>query len=153
MHEIGHVFNSLGNHNDKDVANRFLTEIVPKYLTEEEFTEEEKAIDAQYYANNEFSDNEEFKEALLKDFQNADMNLIKDKFTYYVQFFMEDCDNMTRPTKDDIENGETSRCEIFAQTFAYAMGEEDEHKEDWLKTFPHTFAQVKQYIEKHARKN
>ena len=60
-------------------------------------------------------------------------------------------ENITKPTKESIEKGEPSRCEMFAQTFAYAMGESDPYMEDWIKTFPNTYKLVLKYIDKHSK--
>ena len=147
MHELGHQYNYIGG--DQKLISEH-QKLINKYLGKKDneislLPNEEKLLE-KYKKNNEFSDKKEFKDALEKDLKNLDITWhIKQQFGYFIaEFYNRGLD--TTPNQKDIDLAESSRSEIFAQLFSYAMGTDDGNKEDFIKLFPNTYNLVQKYI-------
>ena len=152
MHEYGHKFDAFyGDHVDPEIKQKYL-ELSEKYEANQdyEYTEEDKIIEYKYFDTNEFSDTDVFRKALYEDFKNIDIAEVKQIFGYYTSMFVND-DNNKKPSMEDIDLGEASRCEVFAQSFAYAMGEDDGYKKKWMTMFKNTYEVVLDFINKNKK--
>lgn len=153
LHEIGHYFDNFFGC-DKKTKEKY-DEIIQKNidnLDNPKLTkDEEDFMKNHYYDNDGYNDNEDFKTALYEDLQHIDIKDFSLQETYYIAEFYNNCYKENgKPTLEDINLAESSRKEIFAQLFAYAMNANDSDKESFLKKFPTTFNVVKTLIEKHS---
>ena len=111
--------------------------------------EEEQQLDT-YLDNNGLSDSKMFKEAVLKDIQHVDIRKVNLDIKYLIgRFFDRGLDII--PTMDDVQKGDYSRGEVFAQLFAHATGAQDSNKEKMLKMFPNTYKVVKNFISQYTK--
>ena len=144
---MGHQFDYYyGTSQEYKKQYTALLDKYPKaYDGDVDVTPTEEAFFSSFMDNNGLSDKPEFKNALLKDLQNLnakDLNL--DEGYFVAEFYNRGLD--IKPNKNDIQQGDCSRSEIFAQLFAYEMGAEDKHKEKFLKIFKNTCKVVHNYV-------
>ena len=147
LHEFGHLFDWEGG--DKNVKQKY-QELVNKYY-DVQFEEipllpEEEKVMEEYFKNNGFSDKDDYKKALEKDFNILKLtNHITNTYGYILgEFYNRGLDVI--PNLDDIEKAEASRMEIFAQLFSYALGGDDGCKEEFVNMFSNTYNVVVKYI-------
>ena len=152
MHEIGHQFD-LFYGTEEDIKQKY-KELIKKYnytYKEINITEDEEKFIDFYKDHNGYSDSAEFKEAILFDLQNMQFEKFSSLYeTYFIADFYERGieDNINI---DDVQAGDYSRGEVFAQLFAYAMGTDDGCKEKFLKNFQNSYKVVLNYIQKHSK--
>ncbi len=149
LHEIGHNFDNYYGLKDENIVR----EVRKLHFSDKNITKKQQNILNQYSRNKDLSDSKEFKQAWLKDATA----LGKDKNKYYEfkmdkirrYYAIEDIDITDEITKQEIENADKSRSEIFAQLFAYALGKDDGRKKEIIKAYPNTYNVVKAYIKKY----
>lgn len=153
MHELGHQFDSYyGTSSDyKKQYEEILSKYPNAYSDEEiQVTPQEGEFLKKYYDNNGYSDKSDFKEAVYKDLQKLDAESLNlDEFYFVAEFYNRGLDIV--PTREDIEKGDYSRSEMFAQLFSYIMGTDDGKKDEFIKRFPHTYKVVSKYISIHSK--
>ena len=152
MHELGHQFDSYYGTDDKlkEEYEALLKKYPDAYENEVQLTKDEEKFMAAYMANNGYSDSAKFKKALFQDLQNLNVKKLDLDEGYFVaEFYNRGLDII--PTAEDIEQGDYSRGEVFAQLFAYIMGSDDGKKEKFVKDFPKTYQVVEDFVAKHSR--
>lgn len=152
MHELGHQFDYYYGTDEglKKKYDELLAKYPDSYEKEVELTKEEKQFFSMYQNNNGYSDSQRFKDAVYNDLQQLDVhNLNLDEGYFVAEFYNKGLD--LKPTKEDVQKGDYSRGELFAQAFSYAMGTEDRYKEDFIKRFPQSYNVVLNYIAQHTK--
>lgn len=152
MHELGHQFDYFYG-TDKELKEKY-NELLEKYPdcyeNEVALTKEEENFLTIYKDNNGYSDSSIFKEAVYSDLQQLDIHSLNLDEGYFVaEFYNNGLDFI--PTKDDVQKGDYSRGELFAQAFSYAMGTDDGGKDKFIKRFPKTYNVVLNYISQHTK--
>ena len=152
MHELGHQFDYFYG-TDEELKKKYdelLAKYPDSYEKEVNLTKEEEEFFTMYQDNNGYSDSPSFKEAVYNDLQQLDVHSLNLDEGYFVaEFYNKGLD--LKPTKDDVQKGDYSRGEVFAQAFSYAMGTDDGGKEDFIKRFPQAYNVVLNYIAKHTK--
>lgn len=149
MHELGHQYDFLGG--DK-ILHLEHQKLINKYYGKDDsevtlLPSEEKFME-EYLKNNGYSDKKEFKQALEKDLKSLKLSSkVQAEFGYLLGEFYNRGLDIT-PNMKDIDLAESSRQEMFAQAFSYAMGTDDGNREYFIKLFSNTYAKVQQYINK-----
>lgn len=152
MHELGHQFDYFYGTDEelKKKYDKLLAKYPDSYEKEVELTKEEEQFFSMYKNNNGYSDSQSFKDALYNDLQQLDVHSLNLDEGYFVaEFYNRGLD--VKPTKDDVQKGDYSRGEVFAQAFSYVMGTDDGGKEDFIKRFPQSYNIVLNYIAKHTK--
>lgn len=164
VHELGHVFDYYFANPDKEITNELgkMFNIGNAYIGEHR--EEYYRLMEKYRTQNGLSDSDIFKEAWKTDVENAFQGKRKFKIsgkTLSLGYYAPDHSfDKYAKSKIKLEDGiddeellqaDRAREEVFAQLFAYAMGEESDKQEKELiiKTYPHCYEVVKQYINKY----
>ena len=152
MHEFGHSFDYFYGRDKKlqKEHQKLINKYGEKQFEDIEPLPEEEKIMTEYLKNNGYSDKKEFKAALLKDLKVLKLNSgITTKFGYFLcEFYNRGLDVI--PNAEDIESAESSRSEVFAQLFSYAMGTDDGNKKEFIKILPNTYKIVQKYINEHC---
>lgn len=152
LHELGHQFNYKGA--DKKLRQE-VQKISEKYnhdIVGRRLSPEENKIMFEYGKNNGFSDKQEFKDAILKDLKALKLTQeVMKKYYHELVEFYNNGSSLT-PHAEYIENADSSRNEIFAQLFSYALGGEDDKKEDLIKMFSNTYNVIQNIINEHSKK-
>lgn len=153
LHELAHRFDWFYG-TDKETREKY-NQIITKYqdsLDNPNLTSEEAEFMKTYYDQNGYSDKKDFKDALYEDLQLVDGKKVSASKAYYIAEFYNNSGWDGKPTAEDIQLADSSREETFAQLLSYALGGEDNIKEDFLKMFPKTSKVVQAYLEKHIIK-
>lgn len=148
MHEIGHQVNLFGG---EDFYKKGYSELIKKVKDDNnyELSKEENCFFNEYWNHNEYSDKEEYKQALYEDLQTIKIKDYNEDFYYYVSEFY---DKNNIPTKEDVEKSDYCRGEIFAQLFSYVMETDDGNKKKFIKLFPKTYKIVADCVNKLSKK-
>ena len=151
MHELGHSFDYFygGNKALQKKHQELIKKYDKKQFQEVKCTPEEERFMKEYLKNNGFSDKQDFKNALVKDLKNIKLNMeIKTKFGYFLaEFYNRGTDII--PNSKDVEEADSTRAEVFAQLFSYAMGTDDGNADEFIKLLPNTYKIVQKYINTH----
>ena len=87
------------------------------------------------------SDTDEFKKAILKDFQYV--SKIKRTAPGYlpinIDYYTQGLDLSMGVSQDDVERADIARSEVYANLFSYACGENDGDKTEFLNTFKNSY--------------
>lgn len=148
MHKIGHVFDNYYGKKNKE-----LVDIVKNFHLFKHRSEPEERALKLYMRNKDLSDSKEFKKAWLKDATTLGKD--KNKYDEFKKngirryLSINEIDITDGITKQEIENADRSRAEIFAHLFAYALGKDDGQKEEILAVYPNTYKCVQKYISKY----
>ena len=149
LHEIGHLFDAyFGEKPTDDVINASINWESNKKLFEK--IEE-------YINTSELSDSEEFKQAYTKDIENllmrSDCDVLREQLGYFSpDFFIQNgkggIDISDGVAKEEVDNAEFERAEVFAQSFAYNLGADAEcYNEDMFRSaYKNCINVVKKYI-------
>lgn len=152
-HEMGHHFSEYFGHNHNDKFALELDSLLKaKDLDPNENpceyrfnSEAEYEIAQTYLQNNELADKEDFKNAILKDYKHIAEMLEVDSenlplniyyYTYGIDFWGE-------ITLEDVEYADMARSEVYANLFAYAVGENNGDKTKFINAFSNSFEVVK----------
>lgn len=160
IHEFGHLFDFYFANPDEDVFNRLREIILSGKDYVDKHDKEYRKLLNEYCKQNGLSDSEKFKQAWKEDVENTfkgkyDVFALNTKIQlgYFSPTHSYDNKLSKIKTEDGINDKELlladrAREEIFAQLFAYAMGEFGDKKEYELiiKTYPKCYETVKEYI-------
>ena len=159
MHEVGHQFDQyFGHDHNADFAKEWDNVLAKKekdpsrnpYIYEDE-TEEEEMIGVEYKWNAGLSDKEEFQKAYLKDLQHiAKLKQQKsEKIACGVDYYTQSI-NFSKPLDyTAVDLADSAREETYANLFAYAIGQDDGDKEDFLENFKYSYQVVQKDIQKY----
>lgn len=149
LHEIGHLFDAyFGEKPSADVINA-------SENWEENVELFEKIVE--YLKTSELSDSEEFKQAYTKDIENllmrSDCDVLREDLNYFSpDYFIQDgkggIDISDGVTREEIDDAEFERAEVFAESFAYNLGADSiEFNEEIFRTvYKNCINVVKKYI-------
>ena len=149
LHEIGHQFDEYFGHNHDEKYARSFDSLM--YIKEQDpndnpyvygpKNEKEKNIIENYCQKNGLSDTDEFKKAILKDFQYV--SKIKRTAPGYlpinIDYYTQGLDLSMGVSQDDVERADIARSEVYANLFSYACGENDGDKTEFLNTFKNSY--------------
>ena len=152
MHEVGHLFdNYFGHDHLSDYALRWDSLMYSKDIPYNFATvsKEDAELDYKYNYNNSLSDKKEFQSALLKDLsQIGRMYRRYEKMPSDLSYYIDGFDFYGRINEKDVYDNNSSRAEIYAQLFSYAIGENDGEKDLFIKCFKNSYEIVKNDIGK-----
>ena len=154
MHETGHHFdNFFGHDHNSKLALQWDSVLYAKEKNpftspyDFEMNIKDEQIDSMNVLCNDLSDKTEYKKAFLKDFNNL-KNIPKNKLPKDIEYYTSDFNIMKVMKESDLNEADYIRSEVYANLFAYAMGENDGNKEKFVKSFANCNRVVKKDIAK-----
>ena len=159
MHEVGHQFDEYFGHDHNAKFARDWDKVLEKKehdshrnpYTYENETPAEEEIGVEYKWNSGLSDKPEFQEAILKDLKHV-AKLKKQNSKHLacnVDYYTQSID-FTKPiTNYEVDLADVARSEVYANLFAYAIGENDGDKEDFVENFKNSYKIVQRDIQKY----
>lgn len=159
MHEVGHQFDEYFGHDHNAKFAKEWDNILKEKehdshrnpYTYENETPAEEEIGVEYKWNSGLSDKSEFQEAILKDLKHV-AKLKKQNSSHLacnVDYYTQSID-FTKPiTYYEVDLADVARSEVYANLFAYAIGENDGDKEDFVENFKNSYKVVQKDIQKY----
>lgn len=152
MHEIGHQFDYYFGHDHnakfaKDFDNMMYKKEKDPYQNPYSYdfqNDEEENIEMEYRLCNCLNDKDDFKQALLKDLKYiAELQKHNpDRIPVDIEYYAKDIDFSKPITQENVDLAEKARTETYANLFAYAMGEDNGDKKDFLNAFRNSYKVV-----------
>jgi len=158
MHEVGHQFDEYfgHDHNAKFALQRDsiigAKEKDPKSNPYSfSYTIKEKDPLDKYDLYGGLSDKKEFKKAFLEDLKHiaSVMKNNPDHVACNIDYYAQGIDFNKPITMAIVQDAEDARCESYANLFAYAIGENDGDKEDFVENFKNSYKVVQKDIQKY----
>ena len=158
MHEVGHQFDEYfgHDHNAKFALQRDsiigAKEKDPKSNPYSfSYTMKEKGPLDKYDLYGGLSDKKEFKKAFLEDLKHiaSVMKNNPDHVACNIDYYAQGIDFNKPITMAIVQDAEDARCESYANLFAYAIGQNDGDKEDFVENFKNSYKVVQKDIQKY----
>lgn len=161
MHEVGHQFDEYyGHDHNSRLAERWDSLVYAKEKSAHEnpynfdANDEDMELMQKYKSSCSLSDKNEFQEALLKDYKHI-AKIRRDgseAVACTIDYYLEDI-NLNNITNEMLEGADYTRSEVYANLFAYAIGENDGDRADFINNFKNSYKVVQKDIAKYLNIN
>lgn len=158
MHEIGHQFDEyFGHDHDSELAKQWDNIVYSKEIDSKQnpysfdTTDGELDVQVDYEYSSGLSDKPEFQQALQKDLVHI-AKLRKNKSSHLacnLNYYTQGIDFNKPITKQAVDLADYARSEVYANLFAYAMGENDGDKRDFTENFKNAYKVVQNNIQQY----
>lgn len=159
MHEVGHQFDYyFGHDHNADFAVKWdsIMETKEKHPNMNPYNFDilprETQANIDYFWNSGLSDKEDFYNAIIKDYKHIAELKKKDSDKIgltVMSSFTEGIDFSKKITPEMVDLAENARTEVYANLFAYALGEDDGDKSRFVENFKNAYKVVKKDIKEH----